>query len=92
MTAALDPARARQLIAEAKEDDARMTPGEWSVDEWGALGHILVDGRSAGISSMGSRPDAAAIARTRNNLRPLADQLEAALAEIERLQVARSEA
>lgn len=79
--AGVDRELCARLVAEAKEDDERMSAGLWSADAWGGLSHIRVDGESVGISSMGSRVDADAIARTRNNLPDIATQLEALLAE-----------
>jgi hypothetical protein len=64
-----NPTEAQRLIAEARDDDARMVRAPWSGDEM--------------IPT--SDKDCAAIARTRNNLPTLADQLEAAGREVERL-------
>lgn len=86
----LDPALCARLIAEAREDDGRMTSVPWHGDE--VSGIVFGDGnhddgsielaRMQGEALIG---DAEAIARARNNLRSLADQLEAALAEAARI-------
>jgi len=65
MTAAWDPAESARLLAELREDDARMT-------RWPS-------------THAENSANAVAIARLRNNARPIADQLEAAAIEIERL-------
>lgn len=91
VTAAIDPPRARQLIAEAREDDAAMTPCR--PRRWiGGSDAVYIDnpaGRGDVVVMEAEGPnrenDCRGIARTRNNLAALADQLEAALAEIERL-------
>jgi hypothetical protein len=89
VTAALDPARARQLIAEAREDDAAMTPAPWELGTAGDCDLVSFVGDDAigvaGVCCANHRANGNGIARTRNNLAALADQLEAALAEVERL-------
>jgi hypothetical protein len=87
---ALDPALCARLVSEAREDDAKMTPGPWTHDD--VAGEVHGDGAHEQgpvlIARVGDESlcwDCGAIARTRNNLRALADQLEAALAEIEEL-------
>ena len=93
-----DPALCERLARETREDDARMTPTPWKRRPWP---EFAVDGPSYPICIINDdddrRPlineskaqcddeDANGIARTRNNLRALADQFEAARAEIERL-------
>jgi hypothetical protein len=75
---ALDPALCARLVSEVRTDDESMTPAPWH-----AVGFDLLD---ADYKDIEPRPsEAIAIARTRNNLRDLADQLEAALAEVERM-------
>lgn len=88
---AYNPDEVEQLIAEAREDDARMTRAPWNVD--GKTGIMYGDYRSdegaidiAIVVRKEAAYDVDAIARTRNNLAVLADQLEAARLEIDRLQ------
>jgi hypothetical protein len=85
-----DPAEVERLIAEAREEDAQMTPVPWRADSaagivFGDGGHVdgAIEVFRMEAESLIADPDA--IARTRNNLHALADQLEAARAEIERL-------
>lgn len=96
-----NPAEAERLIAEAREDGQRMTPApwEWNADRNQLLGpykeppDVEIDDpgiRHCIIETDGGHypPGAAvgtAIARQRNNLAAMADQLEAARAETERL-------
>lgn len=99
---AYNPAEVARLIAEAKEDDARMVPVPWvwngssyrlegpydelpdaEIDDPG-IRHCIIE------TDGGHYPPGAivatAIARTRNNLAALADQLEAAREMIEEQQ------
>jgi hypothetical protein len=80
-----------RLLREAREDDARMVPAPWTARVHGSMGpdHFVLT-RSDGDYDLLEKDDALAIARTRSNLRAMADQLEAALAEIDRLTVARN--
>lgn len=80
MTATYDPAIAARLIAEAREDDGRMT-----VAPWQAIDEFIYDARRAIVETLCSDDDASGIARIRNNLRAMADQLEAAGRETDRL-------
>lgn len=103
MTTQHNPAEIARLIAEAREDDARMTRGPWSVPSGtrllGAV-NATIDGMDRQVASAAGQAlqfddtadvgrqlgiNAEAIARTRNNLRAMADQLEAAGREIDRL-------
>jgi NTP pyrophosphatase (non-canonical NTP hydrolase) len=83
----LDLDVAARLIAEAREDDRRMTPSPWVVNGDYLYHHSEDDGtvELASFSGDACVDDDAAVARTRNNLAPLADQLDAALL---RLQIA----
>ncbi len=81
---ALDPALCARLVAEAREDDGRMTPALW-VAEADSLYHDSKDDGPillAEFSGEATVGEDTAIARQRNNLRDMADQLEAALAEV----------
>lgn len=86
-TATYNPDEVERLVREAREDDARMTPGPWlaSVDTVRLRdGSMLAD-----MMLRNRRPeDAPAIARQRNNLAAMADQLEAARREIDSLTAA----
>jgi hypothetical protein len=80
----IDPTHAARLARETLEDDARAECAPWKDEPNGIYhehGTIIVrtdgDPRDA--------PTLAAIARLRNNARPLAEQLQAALDEVERL-------
>jgi hypothetical protein len=78
------PDETARLIAELREDDARMTPGPWvrgeledqiggdADDPEGPI-HIVTTEGQAFVA------DAAGIARLRNNAKALADQLEDAV-------------
>lgn len=100
MTAKHNPDEVARLIAEARADDERMTPAPWETGEDpGESAATLrarpcIRGRDPGdwvdvIVPFGrAYSDAAGIARTRNNLRAMADQLEAAQAEIDTLRAA----
>jgi len=83
----LDPALCARLVSDAKEDDRRMTPSPWICEADQLYHHSEEDGTILIASFQGDAcvDDDAAIARTRNNLRDLAAQLEAALAEVKRL-------
>lgn len=75
-----------RLVREAREDDARMTPAPWETSE--PSEYIICEQGAIGDTYCGRTEDIAnaiGIARTRNNLRAMADQLEAARAEVERL-------
>lgn len=81
-----DPALCEQIISEAREDDAKLG------DDWRALPHwpsnglwFVFTGHALGCLPMQTEERANAIARTRNNLRALANQLEAARHEVARL-------
>lgn len=86
-----------RLCREAREDDEAATPGPWEVGERVAesaatlRAHPCIRGREPldpidVIIPFGrAYSDARAIARTRNNLRAIADQLEAVGREIERM-------
>lgn len=76
MSAKYDSALCMRLIAEAREDDARMTDAPWDCVP-------LVVRHFADVRPTGA--DAFGVARQRNNLSALADQLEAARAEIDRM-------
>lgn len=102
----VDLPTARRLIAEAREDDERMTKAPWRADgvdiftitDSSGQGFPLdrypdsvdvvvgnCDGcgnRGVGVQRAG---DELAIARTRNNLAAMAEQLELALAEVARM-------
>lgn len=90
MTATYNPTESERLIVEAREDDARMTEAPWeatgpddSADDLDCMvdspDHLVADASE----SRDPEADAAGIARTRNNLAAMADQLEAARAEVE---------
>jgi len=91
MTADYDPTEAHRLIAEAREDDARMTPAPWSCDEEIAVvygnadDHDGVEVACLGEEANNYDGDGLGIARFRNNLPAFADQLEAAGREVERI-------
>lgn len=77
MTATYNPAEVERLVREAREDDARMTSmgqdGDWIADR-----DAVVVKRRPRAEIHCNPTNALAIARTRNNLRAMADQLEAA--------------
>lgn len=83
MTAAYDPELVARLAREAREDDERMTPGPWK--QLGRHGEVMSESpgssRHYETTPVTAIPDyagnLACIARTRNNLRATADQLEA---------------
>jgi hypothetical protein len=87
---AYNPAEVERLIAEAREDDARMTNGPWHGDS--VAGILFGDGNHedgsielAHMDGEAKEFDPVAIARTRNNLAAMVDQLEFARIEIDRL-------
>lgn len=83
---AYDPNVIDRLVREAREDDARMTRGTWSATPMSSSDDhaVIIEAppRSSAcdhyIAEEVSEGDAEAIARTRNNLAAMADQLEAA--------------
>lgn len=109
MTAIYNPAEVERLVAEAREDDARMTQGPWTEPDGNRLRgavNALVGGVHRQVAQASAEApsaeddldcgpldiagprllaNASGIARTRNNLRAMADQLEAARAEVDRL-------
>lgn len=111
-----DPALCARLVAEAREDDQRMTPGIWvngrvegrchmkhqhgqgrctydyRIDPGGGSISIAPNVTLVGYDETDeilSPPNAAAIARQRNNLHAMADQLEAATREVATLNAER---
>lgn len=84
---AYDPGKCERLIRELREDDAEMTPPPW----FGGADCVSIrpDGRHVVVAEMDlperHEANASGIARTRNNLRALANQLDAARREIGRL-------
>lgn len=73
MTATYDPELTARLIAEAKEDDARMSKAPWSSenDEY-----LLSDADGEGwcaVARLMRGRNGPGIARARNNLAPMAD-------------------
>ena len=97
MTAAWDPTEAARLIAETREDDARMTPGPWEIGTSNSFRRISASGGPDGgvlrgyvqrhdghhdLAGSNRDADLASIARLRNNAKPLADQFEAAYKRI----------
>lgn len=97
MTTTYDPAESERLIAEAREDDARLPVGPWIA---GRHGYVSAPNPAGGPGSTrcplrdntGDPRATDAISRTRNNLRAMADQLEAARAEMSRRTEAWSDA
>jgi chromosome segregation ATPase len=87
MTVDYDPAEVARLEAEARRDHERMTPGPWVAEG----DELYSDTRQGGtIQLAGFTQDAdegcqLAIARTRNNLQSIADQLGAGRREVERV-------
>lgn len=86
----LDRGLSAELIAQAREDDGRMIGGSWRAVGFGVILEIESslthqDGANVGVAEDIRRDDALGICRTRNNLRRMADQLEAAIAEVSRL-------
>jgi hypothetical protein len=82
---------AADLVRQAREDDERMTPGEWLAGHHDEGSYVssgtMFGGRQVCTLSYNRNPrdheDSEAIARTRNNLRAMADQLEAAMVALE---------
>lgn len=82
-----------RLVAEQREDDARMTAGPWRAGAVETYHVFCADGAELGpervLLKMNTYfpydADAAGIARLRNNAGPLADQLEAAMGEVDRI-------
>lgn len=100
MGAQYNPDEIGRLITEAREDDARMMPRPWT--DWPGIGDMTSMPRVKAPSPGGGtqpicianawgapRAIAEAIARTRNNLRPIADQLEAARSRVAELETMR---
>ena len=95
MGAQYKPAEVERLISESREDDARLPAVPWRIDPpesaQVAAGETVVADcwvshpSDAIDPSINERSNASAIARIRNNLRAMADQLEAARAEVGRL-------
>ncbi|HEU4727717.1 MAG TPA: hypothetical protein VFT22_07505 [Kofleriaceae bacterium] len=83
-TTIYDPDLTARPIAEAKEDDARMTRAPWvgGADAVFEGGDPLLET----VRQERHEADSSGVARTRNNLRALADQLEAARRHIEYLE------
>ena len=86
----LDPVLSTRLISESREDDQLMLGGIWSVVGSGSILEIEssilhVDGAHVGVAEDLRADDARGIARTRNNLAQMADQLEAREAKIAEL-------
>jgi chromosome segregation ATPase len=83
-----NPTEAQRLIAEAREDDERIGD-EWLASEHGPGNeNWFVSANEHGRMTHLHRLTAEGIARTRNHLPALADQLEAAGREVERLDTA----
>lgn len=78
-----DPDLIDRLVMEAREDDARMTDAPWI----GGADAVFIDNAPIleSCTEMDHEANCLGIARTRNNLAAMADQLEAARREIERL-------
>lgn len=85
---AYDPAEVERLIAEAREDDQRMVPAPWTwfddVVLWNEEADHCVLSHGGPLWPV-SEEHKVGIARTRNNLTSMADQLEAAKVVIENL-------
>lgn len=89
MTATYNPAEVERLIAEAREDDRKLERAPWTATKHGSMGsRDFVMTRGDGSYEIVDQDEAEALSRARNNLRSLADQLEAARAEVERLTAA----
>ena len=82
----IDPALCDRIIAEAREDDERMSPAPWRTakDGW-VVWTSAMNSPDLAWFTPNTVADSLGIARTRNNLRVIADQLEAATAEAGRL-------
>lgn len=90
MTTAYNPARCAELVREIREDDARMTPAPWALDEdiaciYSGELEVVVLGEEANNYD----GDGPGIERTRNRLRETADQIEAAMRRIAELEAER---
>lgn len=92
MTTAYDPEIIARLVAEAREDDARMTPAPWRYDHRGWIESmdrgINHTGAVTEVLTLGARnehDDGDGTSRQRNNLRAMADQLDAARTLIDRM-------
>lgn len=94
-----DAKKAAELVAMAMEDDERMTPGPWDAERGSTVARISC-ARMAPLATFGveqdepdddDRANCDAIARTRNNLRALAEQLAAAMERIDYLEDYRRE-
>lgn len=74
-----------RLLVEADEDDARMPSQPWYATDQGRI-YVRADGISTTVCSVWRGAEkttiGSAMARQRNNLRAVADQLKAALARI----------
>ncbi len=83
MTVSHDPMLCARLIAEAHDDDASMLPATWVAedDELYSDSQRMGTVQVAGFTQDADEECQRGIARTRNNLRDLADQLEAACAD-----------
>jgi hypothetical protein len=86
---AYDPEVVARLVAEAREDDQRMADAPWGVEDGRLYSRGPLSANDLGPIELATLNDGLAgddgIARSRNNLRALADQLMAASAEAERL-------
>jgi hypothetical protein len=82
MTADYNPTEAQRLIANALEDDKRMTPVPWSAEADCLYSEHDGTIKLATFTGGALVDDDAAVARSRNNLKALADQLEAARREV----------
>lgn len=96
MTEKYDRETALRLAAETREDDERMTATPWQA----SIGELTIQADAShhdgpiDVATMGMESlnyDPFGIARTRNNLRVTADQLAAAVARIDALEVERSQ-
>lgn len=74
---------AERIAREMAEDDERATGGEWFANH-GSWSSNVTTGTDLVAPSV-RRPDGEAIARLRNNASAAAEQLRAAVAEVERL-------
>lgn len=87
-----DPELCARLAREAREDDERMSEVPWQSDMPGGAfgGRLMISGtgRAATVVALLHAGTQEAIARTRNNLRATADQLEAMRARIAELEAA----
>lgn len=98
-----DPAEIERLVREAREDDERMTEVPWEAQiferctgeplhRWRIFLRGAQNPRTNSRDCDWTEADASGIARTRNNLTAMADQLEAAQREVERLTTERDNA